>query len=66
MSIDSVNGEKCAKQDVNWDVLISHSESEIIALQRRIRDLSKSLHFFKLQESYGVKFPMVNRHRHKK
>jgi len=66
MSTDNVNGKSKANQDINWDVLIEHSESEIKVLERRINDLRKSSSFFKKQASNGVPFPTPDHNRHKK
>lgn len=64
MSTDNVNGKTKANQDINWGVLIEHSESEIKVLQRRIEQLRKSSVFFKKQQSSGVPFPIKKRSRH--
>jgi hypothetical protein len=58
MSRDNVNTDKqTAKQDMSWDTLIKHSESEIAVCRKRIGVLRKSLKFFRQQVETGAKFP---------
>ena len=65
MSIDTVKHEHKTKKDVDWGDLVEHSESEIRAHQEKIKELRKSLSFFKKQASCGVPFPVEIPHRHK-
>jgi hypothetical protein len=57
MSTDNVKSKKSTRDSVTWNSLIMESESQIAICRKKIRDLSKSLRFFKKQESSGVPFP---------
>jgi len=53
--------EENKKIDVSWRALITHAESEINASKDKIKKLSKSIVFFKIQDSLGVPFPLPDR-----
>jgi hypothetical protein len=66
MSTDNVKGEGNKNIDINWDALIEHSESQIAEHSKRIKELRKSLLYFKKQVSAGIPFPAQPDSRHKK
>ena len=49
MSIDTVNRESKAKQDIGWDGLIRDAEEQIENARQRIEKLRDSIAFFKKQ-----------------
>jgi hypothetical protein len=65
MSRDNYKHEKNTKKDINWIVLIQHTEAEIKTYSEKLSSLRKSLNFFKKQDSLGVPFPVPERGRHK-
>ncbi len=65
MSSTIVNQEKKEKTDAGWSELIVYSESAIEAYTQKIKNLRKSLIFFKQQAQSGVPFPLEKEGRHK-
>ena len=65
MSSHSVKREEQTKKDMTWRDLISHSEEQIRAMTGRIKQLSKSIVFFKKQIYCGIPFPISEGDRHK-
>lgn len=64
MSVDKVKGEIKANVDIGWEELIEHSGREICACETRIKELRKSLKYFKIQLDKGVPFPTKKTIRH--
>jgi hypothetical protein len=65
MSRDISQEKDKAKVDINWKVLIEHSESQIKHLQERLKAIRKSLSYFRKQEDCDVPFPTGKYGRHK-
>lgn len=65
MSRDKSNRESKAKQDSTWYLCIEKAKSEIIACQKRLYALRKSIQFFEIQANSGISFPLP-KDRHKK
>jgi hypothetical protein len=49
MSVDTVNRENKAKQDIRWDSLIQDAKEQIAEAKQRIKKLTDSIAFFKKQ-----------------
>lgn len=65
MSRDNVNREQNQKTDINWKLLIEHSEAEIKVCLAKVKALRKSCSFFKKQAGLGIPFPLQKEGRHK-
>lgn len=50
--------EENEKKDITFDALVTYTEAQIKTHQNKIKELRKSLVFFKKQASLGVPFPM--------
>lgn len=59
MSIDTVNSEVNTKKDITWKDLIEASESQIKVCESKIKELRKSLIFFKKQVKSGIPMPAI-------
>ena len=57
MSVDTVNRKE---KDITWTKLISDAAREIKECRDRANRLSKSISFFKKQESLGAEFPRLD------
>ena len=57
MTTDKVNRKNRRQQDITWAVLIGETEARLRAYKKEVNALSKSLVFFKKQESSGIRFP---------
>ena len=66
MSRDAVNGEEKEKKDVNFNTLVADTEARILEYQNKIKNLRKSLVFFKKKADAGVPFPALDDTRHTK
>jgi hypothetical protein len=64
MSTIVVHKEKREKIATGWDELITYSESAIEAYTLKIKELRKSLIFFKKQSDLGMPYPLKKEHRH--
>lgn len=65
MSRDNVNSKDEAKQDITWQDVIRDSEALILEHRGKIKELRKSLKFFKKKASEGIPYPGFSGIRHK-